>query len=376
MRLSEFILSNLEAILAEWESFASSIIPDRKSDRSVLRDEADKILKTIAADIETLQTPFEQAEKSKGRGPRKEHDSPAEIHAGDRLRLGFDQAQIVSEYRALRASVIRLWLDSSPQLDRSAMDQLTRFNEAIDQALIESVARFMREVEKSRDFAVAVLAHDLRNPLAGIVSSAQSLQRMESDRATSEYLTCSIIDSGMRMGKLIENLLDFTRTRLGQSLPLNRVFMDLSAICQQTIGELRSAYPERAIQFNWSGNLQGSWDGARMSQMLSNLIANAVQHGDQTAPVIVEAHAQSPEILIKVHNQGLAHELAGHSGIFNSRLSETHTKIIHEPAHLGIGLFVAVKIIEAHGGILSFTSTPEAGTTFEVRLPRDCGHSL
>jgi signal transduction histidine kinase len=370
MKLAQFILSNLESILAEWDSFASTIIPDRKLDKAALRDEAEAILRTIAADMDKRQTPSEQAEKSKGHGPREQVTSAAEKHASDRLRLGFDQAQVVSEYRALRASVIRLWLDSSPELGQSAVDQLTRFNEAIDQALTESVARFMQEIEKSRDFAVAVLAHDLRNPLTSIMSSSQYFERMEgADRATIGHLTSSIIDSGVRMGKMIENLLDFTRTRLGQSLPVRQGLTDLADVCRQTVAELRSVYAERTIHFNWSGDLHGRWDAARISQMLSNLIANAIQHGDQTASVAVQAHAESEEIVVRVHNKGFSHALTELPR--GSILAFQQTRPLHQPAHLGVGLFVAQKIAEAHEGILSVTSTPQAGTTFEVRLPRN-----
>jgi hypothetical protein len=151
MRLSAFILSNLESILAEWESFASSVLLKSRLDKLALRDEAEAILKTIAYDMETRQTATEQAEKSKGHGPHTEQDTAAEIHAGERLRMGFNQAQVVSEFRALRASVIRLWVNSSPEIDESALDQLIRFNEGIDQALSESTARFMQGIEKSRD---------------------------------------------------------------------------------------------------------------------------------------------------------------------------------------------------------------------------------
>src|SRR5919106_3472631 len=220
MRLSQFILSNLESILTEWESFARSVLPE-SSDKLALRDEAEAMLKTIAQDMETPQTATQQAEKSKGRGPRTEQDSAAEIHAGDRLRLGFNQAQVVSEYRALRATVIRLWVNSSPEIDASAMDQLIRFNEGIDQAVSESAARFMHLIDNSRDFATAVMTHDLRNPLNAILSSAQLLVRTEGpDKAAINALASAILDSGKHMVQLIGNLVDFTRTRLGQPLPI------------------------------------------------------------------------------------------------------------------------------------------------------------
>lgn len=367
MRLSQFILRNLKSILSEWESFASTIVAESKLNRLALRDHADEILKTIAADMETPQTATEQAEKAKGRAPRKEEDSAAETHAADRLRVGFNQVQIVSEYRALRAIVIRLWTDSSPEIDDSAIYQLIRFNEGIDQALSETTARFMQEIEKSRDFAVGVLAHDLRNPLNGIVSSAQFLQRLEgADRATMNDIASTIFNSGMHMSKLIDNLLDFTRTRLGQPLPIiKQESMNLAALCRQTVAEFQSTHPERTIRLECRRDIYGNWDATRIKQMLSNLISNAIDYGDPTTPVTVEAQSESQEIVLKVHNEGSPIPPAAFSTIFDP----LSYPAMRGGTHLGLGLFIARKIVEAHAGKISVTSTAGSGTTFVVRLP-------
>ena len=371
MRLSQFILSNHEVILAEWESFASTVLPKSNFDELALRDEADEILKTIANDMETPQTASEQAEKSKGRGPRVEQDSAAETHGADRLRLGFNQAQVVSEYRALRATVIRLWIDSSPEIDHSAIDQLFRFNEGIDQALSESAARFMQRIEESRDFSIAVLAHDLRNPLNVIISSAQCFPLVEGpDRAAIKACASAIFNSGMHMSKLIENLLDFTRTRLGQPLPVKRESMDLAPVCRQTVGEFVAAYPERTIRLDCSGDLHGTWDATRMTQMLSNLISNAIEHGPQVSPVTVKAHAESEEVVLQIHNEGPPIPPSNHSVIFDSLFTKQDTAAGNEIHHLGLGLFIVREIVEAHLGKISVTSTAQDGTMFVVRLPR------
>jgi RsbT co-antagonist protein rsbRD N-terminal domain len=158
VRLSQFILSNLEEILREWEAFASTVLPGKQFERAMLRNDAAEILETIATDMETPQTASQQTVKSKGRGPQKAQDTSAETHSNVRVGQGFNQVQALSEFRALRATVIRLWMNSSPELDDSAIYQLIRFNEGIDQALSESAARFMEQIEDSRDFAIAVLA--------------------------------------------------------------------------------------------------------------------------------------------------------------------------------------------------------------------------
>ena len=163
----------------------------------------------------------------------------------------------------------------------------------------------MENMEKSTDFAVAVLTHDLRNPLNGIMSAAQLLQVLDSsDIATVGKIAMNIVDSGTQMSKLINNLLDFTRTRLGQALPVNRVEIDLAPVCQQVVAELATAYPERTIELSCAESLRGRFDGTRISQMLSNLIANAIQHGGPATPITVTVSLEADHIAFQVHNEG------------------------------------------------------------------------
>jgi phosphoserine phosphatase RsbU/P len=171
------------------------------------------------------------------------------------------------------------------------------------------------------------------------------------------------------MSKLIENLFDFTRTRLGQPLAIERTLMDLAPACRQTVAEFVAAYPERTIRLDCSGDLYGTWDAPRISQMLANLISNAIQHGDQTTPVTVEAHGESQEIVLKVHNDGPPIPQSELPTIFDpfSRREKQDRAAVR---HLGIGLFVVRQIVEGHSGKISVTSTPQDGTTFLVRLPR------
>jgi signal transduction histidine kinase len=219
-------------------------LPEKQFDKSMLRDDAAEMLKTIAQDMERPQTPAEQTAKSEGRGPKTVQDTSAETHSIVRLSQGFNQVQALSEFRALRATVIRLWINSSPRLDDSAIYQLIRFNEGIDQALSESAAQFMEQVEKSRDFAIAVLAHDLRNPLNAVLSSAQFLQSSESiDRATVGEIATNISDSGTQMSKLINNLLDFTRTRLGQPLPVKQEEIDIAQVAGRRLPNSQRRIP-------------------------------------------------------------------------------------------------------------------------------------
>ena len=372
MRLSEFILSNMNEILAEWESFAGAILPATNLDKLALRDHAPEILKAIALDMETTQTDFEQAEKSKGLAPIRDPETAAETHSTQRLRTGFNQVQVVSEYRALRASVIRLWLASSPQPDASDLYQLTRFNEGLDQALGESTMRFMQEVEAARDFALAVLAHDLRNPLNAVITSAECLKIAKArDDETITTLSSIIFDSGMQMSKLIDTLLDFTGTRLGRSLSVKREPMCLRPILESTVASFSAAHPNRTIELNCNEEAQCAVDEVRIRQMLSNLVANAIQHGAETSPIVITSWIASGEIVIQVHNDGapIAASKIPTTFDFSAQRRTKNGGVTTELGHLGIGLYITGKIVEAHAGKISVTSTAQEGTTFEVRLP-------
>ncbi len=143
MHLSRFIVQHKESILQEWENFARTIEPPSLTmDSKALRDHASRMLNTIAADLDNPQTPSEQRQKSMGRGASNSEETYAEQHATERLHSGYSIEQLVSEYRALRASVLKLWAKESPGVLSTYTDDVTRFNEAIDQALAESIARF------------------------------------------------------------------------------------------------------------------------------------------------------------------------------------------------------------------------------------------
>jgi signal transduction histidine kinase len=176
MRLADFILSNIEPILAEWESFARSVWPGGKTDPAALRDHAEEMLRATASDMKSVQSALQRSEKSKGEGGASESslrvNGASDVHAVARVRSGFDLLAMVAEYRALRASVIRLWRDSAPNPDRRDLDDLTRFNESIDQSLTRAIRSYSERIDQSRQMFLAILGHDLRNPLNSMTMSA------------------------------------------------------------------------------------------------------------------------------------------------------------------------------------------------------------
>ena len=177
-RLAEFIRDNLEPIVSEWLSFAGTRTPASDNmNEAALRDHIVEILAFISRDLESPQTQTEQQKKSHSEGLKEGGTarSAAEIHAALRLSDGFDIDQLVSEYRALRASVVRLWRVQQGVLDQRDVDELTRFNEAIDQATAESVAHYTRKLAYTRNLFLGILGHDLRNPIGAASMSAEMM---------------------------------------------------------------------------------------------------------------------------------------------------------------------------------------------------------
>ena len=147
-KLSDFIRTNIEPILVAWEQFAKDIPVARQMNTAALRDHAKEMLSVIADDLERPQTSYEQSEKSKGQGPHPPMETEAEMHGAARVTEGFSVNEALSEFRALRASVVQLWIDSNTTPPHAAIDELIRFNEAIDQALAESFARYSTDKEQ------------------------------------------------------------------------------------------------------------------------------------------------------------------------------------------------------------------------------------
>ena len=376
MKLAEFILSNREPILREWEGFARTCLPASATmDFAALRDHADEMLTAIAADLQTPQGSLEQSEKSKGRAPSEHPDdtTAAEEHGAGRAVSGFTIEQMVAEYRALRASVIRLWTRAKGELVPADVEDLTRFNEAIDQSLAESVARYNQNVEQSKEMFLAILGHDLRTPLGAIFTSARFMLDTDELEEPHRTLTARIALSATRTIQMVGDLLDFTRSRLGGGIPVVRAETNLIRVVRDAVDEILAAHPECRIQVDTRGEEWGEWDRARIGQAFTNLIANAVQHGSAGATVTVEVRGDDEQVDVLVHNHGVAIPRAQLDGIFNpmkQRESPRRESARGPTGSLGLGLYIAERIVSAHHGRIEVESSEAAGTTFTVSLPR------
>lgn len=375
MRLRPFIIENSEAILEEFEEFARThTTAGETMDIVALRDHAAAMLRTIVLDMEQVQSEKSQEIKSKGDAP--DFDSAltaAEQHGTDRADSGFTLGEMFAEYRALRASVLRLWTESwSRRLDEQDVQDLIRFNEAIDQSLAESITKFTTGIERSREMFLAILGHDLRTPLGAVFTASEFLVSDGDLTGTNLTMASRIRSSTRRMKTMVADLLDFTSARLGRGIPLSRTDLDLVEIARETVEEIGGQHPDLEIRFEASGDARGRWDGERVRQALSNLVGNAVQHGDRSAPVRVGLRADGDEVVISVQNVGSVIAKDEQHQIFDPfRRIASADDPPEGGGSMGLGLYIAQQIALAHGGGIEVRSSPEEGTTFELRLPRE-----
>ncbi|MET0593292.1 MAG: HAMP domain-containing sensor histidine kinase [Polyangiaceae bacterium] len=217
---------------------------------------------------------------------------------------------------------------------------------------------------------LGIVSHDLRNPLQTIKLSAELALGASAMNARERRAFERIERAARRAGRMIDDLLDFTRVRLGGGFTVNRLCVDLRAVVAVVVEEILITYPERRIEIDADGDTRGFWDADRLSQIVQNLVGNAVQHTTEDVRVRVSTRADGGDVILEVHNGG------------DSTIPEEDLMRLFEPFHrgrgtrarsgrsLGLGLFITSQIVRAHGGTVGVTSRPGVGTTFIVRLPR------
>jgi PAS domain S-box-containing protein len=236
---------------------------------------------------------------------------------------------------------------------------------AAQNAALEEKAR----IQQFQERFLAILGHDLRNPLAAIDMGSGILRQVSTDPASFRVLD-RIDSSSRRMSRMIQQILDLTRSRLSGGIEVDPKPADLCRVLGSTVEELRAAYPHARIELQCPA-LNGTWDADRLEQVFSNLIGNAIVHGGAEGAVKVEADSRGDAALVTVHNQGppIPDHLRGslfdpfRRGDRESRSSKT--------AGLGLGLYISRELVLAHGGSIGFESSPDRGTTFRVTLPKE-----
>jgi hypothetical protein len=372
LRLADFIERESTAIVDRWESFARTCLPAAgHMDALALRDHAEQILHAIALDLRTAQTREQQHAKSIGQAPAPLNaaETAAQTHAILRARSGFDIRQLVSEYRALRASVLRQAADAWAPASLP-MDDVMRFNEAIDQALAESVAFYSAQVERARNLLLGMLGHDMRSPLQAIRMTALYLHNLNAGKEVGAA-AARLIRSGARMQSLLDGLVDFNRTQLGLGIHVDRRPCDLREHLGGQLDELRAIYPERVVELGIEGDCRGHWDGARIEQLVANLVINAIKYGAPGAPVRIAVTGDDRAVTIDVTNAGVPTAPDQLAALFEPLRcgGGAGSGSSADEGSLGLGLFIAREVAHAHGGSI-VARCDGAQTVFSVRLPK------
>jgi len=223
-------------------------------------------------------------------------------------------------------------------------------------------------IQEFQERFLAILGHDLRNPLASLDMGTGILRQRVTDPADIRVLDRMRVSS-LRMSRMIEQILDLTRTRLVGGLELNPQPFDLRDAIEHIVDELRAANPSRTIHAS-TASLPGTWDRDRLEQVFSNLVGNALAHGDPATPVNVWARIEGRFVLVDVHNEGRAIPQELQSMLFDPFRRGERDSRTPKTAGLGLGLYISNEVVVAHGGQIDIQSSAGEGTTFQVRLPR------
>jgi signal transduction histidine kinase len=371
MRLREFILTHPDAIEREWEQFARTLTPFAATlSISTLRDHLREILEAIADDMAGSQTSAQQNEKSHAKDTYGDAlDRITTAHASVRLDSGFQLEHAIAEYRALRASILRLWAQTKPSREEQNLDDVIRFNETIDQAVAEITRRFADHATRYSDRFVGILAHDVRGPLNLINLAAQRLL-IDGSLETARVNEISRISRGVgRIVRLVNDLAILVRHRASQPLPLTKVNVDLGMICEEALEEVEASHIDVVFELQRLGDLTGNWDRERLAQVVTNLAVNAVVHASAKR-VDLTLEDQGPFVVLKVSNQGTPIPADMQESIFDPLVHHDQHTSSELSSGLGLGLFIVREIAQAHGGSVQVSSSAAEGTTFSLRLPR------
>jgi signal transduction histidine kinase len=314
----------------------------------------------VALAIVDVQMPemdgFELAELMRG-SERTRHVPLIFVTAGSR-----DQHRLFKGYDA--GAVDFLYKPIEPQILKNKADVFFQLHRQKRQLVRELEDR--TETLRFNEMFAAVLGHDLRVPLNAIVISTHLLKARSEDTTVHED-AARILSSTMRMNRMVSDLLDFTRARLAGGIVIRRTRADLAALIERVVQEQQTAFPEQRIEVTRAGDLNGEWDPDRLSQVASNLIGNALQHGDKKGPVQVCLDGTCKDaVTLSVTNAGrIPPELR--PGLFTPFRGGDRGPRRSEG--LGLGLYIAQQIVLAHQGNIDL-EPGETHTALRVVIPR------
>ncbi|MCY1079563.1 sensor histidine kinase [Archangium lansingense] len=302
------------------------------------------------------------------------------VHPEDRERVIRSSREAVGpggsgsvalEYRILPPEGgTQRWVSTQGQVYFDSSGRPTRFlGTGVDITARKALEAEMKARADFEQQLIGIVSHDLRNPLSAILLGTQALMGQESLSAHQLKSVVRIQSSAQRALRLVKDLLDFTQARLGGGLRMERRPLELARLIMQLVVEVEAAYPERTIEVYRVGDTRGEWDGDRIAQVVTNLMANALKYSPPDSRVRVEARGVDGWVFLEVHNTGTPIPPDKLPVLFQPMRRATN-EVDKVGRSVGLGLYIVDHIARAHGGSVEVSSTEVAGTTFTVRLPR------
>jgi signal transduction histidine kinase len=352
--VADFIRSHSGQVAERWEEEVRRDLPAlRNLSRPVLLDHMHEFLAGLA---DWIDGQTEKAERA--------FDRLVEGHALQRLGYGVGLETLTREYSKLRVVLLRelLRVPSTP----GVREALVRLHEGMDHAMNSAVRRYAQRREEVRERFIGILGHDLRDPLSTVVISANMLASNPALKAEHRVVASRIVRATDRMQRMIGDVLDFARGHLGSGIPANPTLNDMGEICRAAVDELIGANPQRHIELEVEGDLRGAFDRDRVHQALSNLLSNAVAHGE--GPIEVRAYETESRHAVMT-------EVTSHGPVIPDAIRDTifdpfvQGEIAGPRRGLGLGLYIVNQIALAHGAQCD-VSSDESATTFTICWPR------
>jgi signal transduction histidine kinase len=356
-RVADFIRENEARIATLWEDEVRAELPALKNmTRPVLLDHLQEFLEGLA---NWLEGKTEEADRA--------FHNLVEGHALQRLGYGVGLETLTSEYSKIRIVLLRE-LANVPDIPSASM---LRLHEGMDRAMNDAIRRYAFRREEVRERFMAILGHDLRDPLSTVQISANILAANPGIKPELRLIASRIGRASNRMVRMIADVLDFARGHLGNGIPANPTLNDMGEICRAAVDELSAANPQRELAVQTTGDLRGAFDRDRVHQALANLISNALHH--TRGPI--EVHAREEE-----NHEAIVTDVTSHG----AAIPEDLRRRIFDPflqgdtpgprQGLGLGLYIVQQIALAHGGTCDVASDDKA-TTFSIRWPRAPGEA-
>jgi signal transduction histidine kinase len=357
--IAEMIRARRDALIAEWtkaeRTYAERV---RHLPLDELIDSLPDLLDEIA---DHLESHFEDARR----------DAPsivtAEEHGEQRVELRIPAECMIEEYAMLRRILTRAIARESTAPEPGELEQM---HALLDLSVQKSVSAHRRRDDVTRMRLLAIVSHDLRNPLNAIVLGAAALKRrLEEADAQRAALVKRIHDSGERALRMISDLLDYSQATFGGEIPVRPTEVDIVPVVEHIVEELRAAFPQRTVALEIAQpSVVGKWDADRLAQVLGNLVRNGLQHSVEKTTVVVRVESDDAQVTIGVHNEGAPISPNVLPRIFDA--FERGDARDQRAGNIGLGLYITQQIVRSHGGRVSVVSDERNGTLFRVVLPR------